>query len=52
MKRTLIYLDTSVIGVYFNPEFAQWSNGLLIDLHQGIYQGVTSPREITTYGTD
>jgi hypothetical protein len=42
MKRTLIYLDTSVIGGCFEPEFAQWSNGLLNDLHQGIYKGVTS----------
>jgi hypothetical protein len=47
MKRTMIYLDTSVIGGCFDPEFAQWSTGLLNDLHQGIYQV-----EIPAYRTD
>ena len=32
MKTLLIYLDTSVLGGCFDPEFAPWSMGLLEDL--------------------
>lgn len=31
MKTPRIYLDTSVLGGCFDPEFASWSNGLLAD---------------------
>jgi hypothetical protein len=31
MKRLRIYVDTSVIGDCFDPEFRAWSNGLIED---------------------
>ena len=31
MKRLQIYVDTSVIGGVFDPEFRVWSNGLIED---------------------
>ncbi len=31
MKKTRIYVDTSVIGGCCDPEFQEWSNGLLLD---------------------
>ena len=31
MKRPRIYVDTSVIGGCFDPEFRTWSNGLIED---------------------
>jgi hypothetical protein len=32
MKAQRVYIDTSVVGGCFDPEFAQWSNALLGDL--------------------
>jgi len=37
MKIQRIYIDTSVIGGCFDPEFAEWSNGLLQDFRNGIF---------------
>lgn len=31
MKKLRVYLDTSVVGGCFDPEFATWSNALLAD---------------------
>ena len=42
MKKLRIYLDTSVIGGCFDPEFAQWSNGLMRDIRMGIFVPVLS----------
>lgn len=41
-KKLRIYVDTSVIGGCFDPEFATWSNGLFQDFEHGIYQPVLS----------
>jgi hypothetical protein len=30
-----IYIDTSVLGGCFDPEFASWSNGLMRDFRAG-----------------
>jgi hypothetical protein len=38
-----IYIDTSVIGGCFDPEFAPWSTGLFQDFQLGIYRPVISP---------
>jgi hypothetical protein len=35
MKTPRIYLDTSVLGGCFDPEFAVWSNGLMEDFRAG-----------------
>ena len=35
MERLRIYIDTSVLGGYFDPEFAPWSNGLMRDFRAG-----------------
>jgi len=45
-KKTRIYVDTSVIGGCFDPEFEIWSNGLFEDFKTGIYLPVVS--EIVT----
>lgn len=37
MKRTRIYVDTSVIGGCCDPEFQEWSRGLLSDFQAGIF---------------
>jgi hypothetical protein len=37
-----LYLDTSVFGGCFEPEFQEWSNGLLADVSLGLFVGVTS----------
>lgn len=42
MKAQRIYVDTSVIGGCFDPEFAPWSNGLFKDFRLGIYLPVLS----------
>lgn len=42
MKRQRIYLDTSVIGGCFDPEFAPWSNGLMRDFREGYFMPVVS----------
>ena len=35
MKRQRIYVDTSVLGGCFDPEFAPWSNALMRDFRSG-----------------
>ena len=45
-KKTRIYVDTSVIGGCFDPEFELWSNGLFKDFKIGIFSPVVS--EIVT----
>jgi len=42
MKIQRIYIDTSVIGGCFDPEFAEWSNGLLQDFRTGTFQPLLS----------
>ena len=42
MKTQRIYIDTSVIGGCFDVEFAEWSNGLMQDFRNGIFQPLLS----------
>ena len=42
MKKTRIYVDTSVIGGCCDSEFREWSEGLLSDFQKGIFQLVLS----------
>jgi hypothetical protein len=42
MKRQRIYLDTSVIGGCFDPEFAPWSTGLMRDFREEYFVPVVS----------
>jgi hypothetical protein len=42
MKQLRVYVDTSVIGGCFDPEFAQWSNALLRDFEMGFFRPVLS----------
>lgn len=37
-----IYVDTSVIGGYFDPEFQEWLKGLIDDFSDGRYKMVIS----------
>jgi hypothetical protein len=37
MRRQRIYVDTSVLGGCFDPEFAEWSNGLMQDFRNGVF---------------
>jgi predicted nucleic acid-binding protein len=42
MKKLRIYVDTSVIGGCFDPEFQAWSNGLIDDFRIGTFNLVLS----------
>jgi hypothetical protein len=42
MKIQRVYVDTSVIGGCFDPEFELWSNGLFKDFALGVFKPVTS----------
>lgn len=42
MKRLHVYLDTSVIGGCFDPEFEEWSNALMADFESGRFLPVVS----------
>ena len=42
MKKLRIYVDTSVIGGCFDPEFQAWSNGLIEDFRMGTFRLVLS----------
>jgi hypothetical protein len=42
MKKLRIYVDTSVIGGCFDPEFQAWSNGLIEDFQMGTFGLVLS----------
>jgi len=42
MKLQRVYLDTSVLGGCFDPEFAEWSNGLVQDFRSARFKPVLS----------
>ena len=42
MKRLRVYVDTSVFGGCFDPEFAEWSNALMDDFRSGQFALVLS----------
>lgn len=42
MKKLRIYVDTSVLGGCFDPEFAEWSNRLLHRFRRGAFAAVLS----------
>jgi hypothetical protein len=42
MKKPQIYVDTSVLGGCFEPEFAPWSTGLVTDFRAGTFTPVLS----------
>ena len=42
MKRLRIYVDTSVIGGCYDPEFKLWSKALVEDFREGRYTAVMS----------
>ena len=47
MKKIKIYLDTSVIGGCFDEEFMDYSNKVIDNINNGLYQGVISEITIT-----
>lgn len=49
MKAQRVYIDTSVLGGCFDPEFARWSNALIDDFRAGRLKPVIS--EIITAET-
>ena len=42
MKAQRVYIDTSVLGGCFDPEFARWSNTLMADFRSGRLKPVIS----------
>ena len=42
MKRLRVYVDTSVLGGCFDPEFATWSQSLIEDFRRGYFVPVLS----------
>jgi hypothetical protein len=42
MKKLRVYVDTSVVGGYFDIEFEEWSQALINDFRAGRYQAVVS----------
>lgn len=42
MKKLRIYVDTSVLGGCFEPDFAPWSNGLVADFRAGTFAPILS----------
>jgi hypothetical protein len=42
MKIQRVYLDTSVLGGCFDPEFAEWSNGLIQNIRDGLFMSLLS----------
>jgi hypothetical protein len=42
MKTLRVYVDTSVLGGCFDPEFAEWSNSLVADFRIGRFRPVLS----------
>ena len=42
MKAQRVYIDTSVLGGCFDPEFARWSNALIEDFRAGHLKPVIS----------
>ena len=51
MKAQRVYIDTSVLGGCFDPEFARWSNALIEDFRTGRLKPVIS-EVITAEVTD
>ena len=42
MKVQRVYIDTSVLGGCFDPEFARWSNALIDDFRAGRLKPIIS----------
>lgn len=42
MKKLRVYVDTSVIGGYFDAEFDEWSKALMADFRSNRYSAVVS----------
>lgn len=42
MKKLRVYVDTSLVGGYFDIEFEEWSKALINDFRAGRYQAVVS----------
>jgi hypothetical protein len=42
MERSRIYVETSVLGGCFDPEFRYWTHGLIEDFRKGTFQPVMS----------
>lgn len=42
MKKQRVYVDTSVLGGCFDLEFAEWSNGLIQDFRNGVFDPLLS----------
>jgi hypothetical protein len=42
MKLQRVYVDTSALGGCFDPEFAEWSNGLMQDFRIGLFKPLLS----------
>ena len=42
MKLQRVYLDTSALGGCFDPEFSEWSNGLVQDFRNGLFKPLLS----------
>jgi hypothetical protein len=42
MKRLRVYVDTSVLGGCFDPEFSEWSNALMDDFRMGYFIPILS----------
>ena len=42
MKLQRVYLDTSALGGCFDPEFAEWSNGLMQDFRNRLFKPLLS----------
>lgn len=42
MKKLRVYVDTSVVGGYFDAEFKEWSVALINDFRRGRYRAVVS----------
>lgn len=42
MRTQRVYIDTSILGGCFDPEFSRWSNALIDDFHSGRLKPVIS----------
>ena len=42
MKLQRVYLDTPALGGCFDPEFSEWSNGLVQDFRNGLFKPLLS----------
>jgi hypothetical protein len=46
VKRLRVYVDTSVLGGYFDPEFEPWSRGLIDDFRRGRSEVQEAPEPV------